>query len=92
MYSNYTVNQRSHTTCDLLTPEQVATDGFKSITESLMKRKLLKYFIIDEAHCVSQWGHDFRPDYLKLGKLTIFSQILVRVTKSFFHLNVIVQI
>lgn len=51
-----------------VTPEQVATDGFKSITESLMKRKLLKYFIIDEAHCVSQWGHDFRPDYLKLGK------------------------
>ncbi|XP_052078652.1 ATP-dependent DNA helicase Q5-like [Mytilus californianus] len=50
-----------------VTPEQVATDGFKSLAESLMKRKLFKYLIVDEAHCVSQWGHDFRPDYLKLG-------------------------
>ncbi|XP_025087537.1 ATP-dependent DNA helicase Q5-like [Pomacea canaliculata] len=52
-----------------ITPEQAATDFFKDLLEVLSGRKLLAYFVVDEAHCVSQWGHDFRPDYLKLGWL-----------------------
>ncbi|MGO1537999.1 MAG: DNA helicase RecQ [Leucobacter sp.] len=48
-----------------LAPERLAASG----TVDLLKRGRIALFAIDEAHCVSQWGHDFRPDYLRLGAL-----------------------
>lgn len=48
-----------------MAPERLASER----TVSMLKRANVVHIAVDEAHCVSQWGHDFRPDYLEIGRL-----------------------
>ncbi|MEM6595844.1 MAG: DNA helicase RecQ [Pseudomonadota bacterium] len=48
-----------------LAPERLA----KTATQDMLRRANVSLIAVDEAHCVSQWGHDFRPDYLRIGQL-----------------------
>ncbi|GMI14828.1 hypothetical protein TrVE_jg9016 [Triparma verrucosa] len=52
-----------------VTPELLAGEKFRKVLKALHKESKLAMFALDEIHCLSSWGHDFRPAYVKLGWL-----------------------
>ncbi|KAK4188559.1 putative ATP-dependent DNA helicase [Podospora australis] len=63
-------NPEHHLQLLYVTPEMLANEhsSIRRGLEKLHRKKKIARLVIDEAHCVSQWGHDFRPDYQALGK------------------------
>ncbi|HKB11635.1 MAG TPA: DNA helicase RecQ [Vicinamibacterales bacterium] len=51
-----------------VSPERIVGDGSQSLRRMLQQADL-NFIAVDEAHCISQWGHDFRPEYRQLGRL-----------------------
>lgn len=75
------LNNAAYGDCKFLyvSPERLGTSLFKSYLEVLK----VNFIVVDEAHCISQWGYDFRPDYLRIGEMRkVLDATLIALTAT----------
>ena len=76
----------------LISPERLANDDFVENTLMPIAARI-GLLVIDEAHCISDWGHDFRPDYRRIGQILRLlpgniAVLATTATVSYTHLDV----
>src|SRR5699024_875724 len=79
--------QRDELDVLLISPERLNNPKFQQTLPELIKS--LGLLVIDEAHCISDWGHDFRPDYRRIGAVIDELDVPILATTATAHQRVI---
>jgi superfamily II DNA helicase RecQ len=73
-----------------ITPELASKGGFRKTLQKIYRNGELSRFVIDEGHCISEWGHDFRKDYRSLSYFRLVHSRLCNLTQNFPNVPIMV--